>query len=403
MAPLPVEVLTGIYLGILTGIIPGLVAWSMGFLFKYFTGVSIPGFGVVVLALAVAGVNGGLLALTDKTIQESASGPVILTAIVVVLMISLYAHAKGDAMGAAFPRRLSLKGLRERSLSTDVVELVGGRGRVRVTVSGEVVDMEGYPPLSAETRQAIRDGEWTFPAELSVGELESRVAERLRTEFDLSDVSVQMDERANATVVAAPPLSGLSKRVPSGHRAVSVDTLVPTGLGRSDEVELVTEETTVRGTVLSAESEPSDGPVATDGGEDEPAKPAAAPVTTTAGGDGRVTVAVPRVRTTVLVGADRPRLVVLARGTRREFELLSLLRRAGKRFRKLTLREESDLVGSTLAAATLRESHGVAVLAVRRADGWTIAPRGDTELAAGDQLFVVGTRSALDAFAEVVD
>lgn len=402
MAPLPVEVLTGIYLGILTGIIPGLVAWSMGFTFKYFTGVSIPGFGVVVLALAVAGVNGGLLALTDKSIQQSASGPVILTAIVVVLMISLYAHAKGDAMGAAFPRRLSLKGLRDRSLSTDVVELVGGYGRVRVTVTGEVVDMEGYPPLPTETRQAIRDGDWTFPAELSVGELENRFAERLRTEFDLSDVSVQVDERANATVVAAPPLSGLSKRIPAGHRAISVDTLVPTGLGRGDEVDLVTDDTTIRGTVLSAEAEPSDGPAATDGGETAETPPVSQPLTTTVGGDGRVTVAVPRVRTKSLVGADRPKLIVLARGTRREFELISLLRRAGKRFRKLTLRDDSDLVGSTLATATLRESFGVAVLAVRRPDGWVIAPRGDTELAADDQLFIVGTTSALDAFTEVV-
>ncbi|WP_255195153.1 potassium channel family protein [Halorarius litoreus] len=402
MAPLPVEVLRGIYLGILTGIIPGLVAWSMGFVFKYFTGVSIPGFGVVVMALALAGVNGGLLALTDQTILDSTSGPVIVTAIVVVLMISLYSHAKGDAMGAAFPRRLSLKSLRERSLSTDVVELVGGRGQVRVSVSGEVTDMEGYPPLTPEIRRGIREGDWTFPAELSVGELENRFAERLRTEFDLSDVSVQLDERANATVVAAPPLSGLSKRVPAGHRAVSVDTLVPTGMGRSDEVELVTAETTIRGTVLSAESEPSDGPAVTDGGEVTTEEPATQPATTTTGGDGRVTVAVPRIRAKTLVAADRPRLVVQPRGTRREFELISLLRRAGKRFRKLTLRADSELVGSTLAEASLRESHEVAVLAVRRPDGWVIAPRGQTELTAGDQLFVVGTTSALDAFAGVV-
>ncbi len=42
MAALPVEVVLGVYLGLLTGIIPALVAWSLGFLFKYFTGVSVP-------------------------------------------------------------------------------------------------------------------------------------------------------------------------------------------------------------------------------------------------------------------------------------------------------------------------------------------------------------------------
>jgi len=41
------------------------------------------------------------------------------------------------------------------------------------------------------------------------------------------------------------------------------------------------------------------------------------------------------------------------------------------------------------------------VLAVRRPDGWTLAPRGDTEIATGDELFVVGAREALDTLAEV--
>lgn len=405
MAPLPVEVLRGIYLGILTGIIPGLVAWGMGFLFKYFTGVSIPGFGVVVMALALAGVNGGLLALTDPAIRDSASGAVIITAIVVVLMISFYSHAKGDAMGAEFPRRLTLKGLRERTLSADVVELVGGRGRVRVTVTGEVVDMEGYPPLTAEIRQGIQEGDWTFPAELSIAELETRFAERLRTEFDLVDVSARIDEQGRARVVAAPPLSGLSKRVPANHRAVSVETLVPTGMARGDEVEFVTDSLSVRGTVVSARSKPAAGPPVTDGGEEETAvegdlpPPAAA---TTTGGDGRVTAAVPRAQAKPLLRADRPRVVVLSRGTRREFELLSLLRRAGKRFRKYTLGPDSALVGSTIGLATLREQYGVAILAMRRPDGWVIAPRGDTELEAGDQLFVVGRTDALDEFGAVV-
>jgi hypothetical protein len=268
MASLPVDVLLGVYLGVLAGIIPALVAWVLGFAFKYFTGVSIPGFGVVVLGLALAGVNGGLLALADPTVLQSANEVVIVVAILVVLMLTLYAHAKGDVAGTTFPRRLSLQGLRERTLSTDVVELVGGRSQVRVNVVGEVGDMEGYPPLSTETRRAIRDRDWRLPADLPIGELETRFAERLRTEFDLAEVSVTLDERGNASLLAAPPLSGLSKRVPTGKRAVSVDALVPTGLTRGDEVTVHADETSVEATVLSVRpaatslSEP-----ATDGGE----------------------------------------------------------------------------------------------------------------------------------------
>jgi len=156
MASLPVEVLLGIYLGLLVGIIPALVSWGLAFTFKYFAGVTIPSFGVAVLAIALAGVNGGLLAFADKSITSAPNAERVVTAILVVTMGSMYAHAKGDQMGAELPRRLSLDKLRERTLSADVVEFVGGRGEVHVRVVGEVVDMEGYPPLSEELRAEIR-------------------------------------------------------------------------------------------------------------------------------------------------------------------------------------------------------------------------------------------------------
>ena len=410
---LPIEILFGIYLGIITGIIPALVAGVLGFVFKYFTGVTIPGLGVVVLALAIAGINGGLLALNDETIRSAERAPAILTAIVVVLMLSLYAHAQGDTLGANAPKRVSLKQLRDRTLSSDVVELVGGRGRVRLTVVGEVADMEGYPPVSAATRQAIVDGEWTFPADLPLAELESRFAERLRTEFDLSDVSVSIDENARATVAAAPPVGGLSTRVPSGKRAVSVPALVPTGLARGDVVRVVTPDLVVEGTLLSAKSSPENATkdgggesrpgqtATTDGGKtvaDGAPASATAPMAT-AGGEGRVTVAVGRSEASALLRAGRGRVLGLSRGTRREYELTTLLRRAGKRFRKVSVVAGGPLDGHTIGDVGVREVYDVAILAARH-ESWTVAPRGNQPLSAGDELFVVGNRDALERFTE---
>ncbi|MFB6130201.1 MAG: potassium channel family protein [Salinigranum sp.] len=425
MAVLPVEFLYGLYLGVLVGIVPALVAWALGFGFRYLTGVTVPGFAVVGLSVAIAGAQGGLLALTDPSVVTSANQARLTVALLVVLMGSLYTHSVGDRMAQEFPRKLSLRSLTERTLSTDVVELVGGRGQVRVTVSGEVGDLEGYPPMPADLRTTLRSGEWTFPADLPLPELETRVADRLRTEYDLAEVSVRLDERARATVSAAPPVGAVSRRVPSGRRAVSVDALVPTGLARGDEVTLLDGDDAVDGTVVSAtpggdgesadrrsksDADGGDGGTRGDGvarrdGEAETtsgsasARPLSAPVASAAaGGEGRVTIAAPPADARRLLAATPDRLLVNSRGVRREFELVSLLRRAGQRFRRFTVREGGALDGVSLGDVGVRDTYGVAVLAVRHGGAWTLAPRGDQRVAAGDEVFAVGATAALSAF-----
>ncbi|WP_276298919.1 potassium channel family protein [Halorussus lipolyticus] len=411
-----VELLLGIYIGVLTAVVPALVAWSLGFTFRYFTGVTIPGFGVLVFGVAIAGIQGGLLGLLDPQFVTS---PTALVSALVVMMATLYAHAQGDRMGAEFPRRFTLRGLRDRGLSADAIERVGRFGQVRVGVTGDVGDVEGYPSLPDDLRATIRAGEWTFPADLPLSELELRLEERLRTDYDLAAVSATIDAKGRATVSAAPPAGSLSRRVPTGHRAVSVDALVPTGLARRDEVTVSTPETEVEGTVLSARSgsgsetdarapvsrptsPDADTPATTDGTDStvKMATPSAASGQAT-GGEGRVTVAVPRREARTLLGAASAAIRVRARGTRREFELLSLLRRDGKRIRRVELAGGGPLDGTLLGDAAVRDEFGIAVLAVRRGSEWTVAPAGTTRLTAGDELYVVGQRDALDRFGEV--
>jgi hypothetical protein len=409
MAALPVEVLLGIYLGLLVGVIPALIAWSMAFVFKYFTGVTLPGFGVMVLSVALAGVNGGLLALTDKSITQNPAAPRIITAILLVAMMAMYAHSKGDSMGATFPHRLSFRGLREKTLSLDLADVIPDRNEVRITVAGEVADVEGYPPLSAETRAEIRTADFTFPADLPIGELEARFESRLETEFDLGQADVTIDERGHAVVAAAPPFSGLSRRVGEGRRAVSINALVPTGLARGDEVTCITPDATVRGTVVSAQSghgetaEPAASAAETPPSEsDGPVELAETAAPTTRGGEGRLTVAVARSDVEPLLAPDRATVVVESRGTRREYEAISLLRRAGRRFRRVTVGESSELAGQTIAEASLRDTYDVAVLARRAGGDWQLTPAADTHLEAGDELVVVGRLDALRAFGEVI-
>jgi hypothetical protein len=404
MTSAPVQALHGIYLGLLAGVIPALVSFGFGFIFRYVTGLSVPAFGVVVLGVALAGVNGGFLAFADPTITQAANSTTLVVALLVVAMLTFYTHSVGDKMGATLPRRISLKSLRERTLHTDAIELVGGRNEVAVSVVGGVRDLEGYPPLPESLRASIRDAEWRFPADLPLSELEGRFVDRLRSDFDVEEASVTVDEHGRATVAAAPPAAGVSKRTPVGKRAVSVPALVPTGIARGDEVSVLAGDSRVDGTVVSAKSggKPAAEPTApADDDEPEDAEPSAKPAPTTTGGEGRVTVAVQRPDAEALLAAGRTRIVVRARGTRREYELLGLLRRGGQRVRRLTLRADAPVVDTTLADANLRETYGVTVLAVRHDGSWTVAPSGDVALAAGDELFVAGPRRELDAFEEV--
>jgi hypothetical protein len=251
---IPLEVLRGMYLGILTGVLPALLAFGFGFLFRYVTGVSIPAFAVIVLGLALAGVNGGLLAIVDPSITQSANSVALMTAVVVVLMLSLYTHSLGDRLAATVPRHFSFRSIRETTISADVVDFVGGRGEVRVSVVGEVRDMEGYPPIPEPLRDALGAVQWRFPADLPIEELEARMAERFRTEFELQAVEVAIDARGRANVAAAPPHSGVSRRLDSGMRAVSLDALVPTGVARGETVTVLTDDATVDGIVVSARS-----------------------------------------------------------------------------------------------------------------------------------------------------
>ena len=406
MATIPVtEVLLGVYLGLLAGLFPAFVAFTIGFGFKYFTNVTVPGLGVVVLGGALAGISGGLMGLLDPQLAESWTG---ITAVLVILMVCLWAHSQGDKLGTATPRSLTLKSLRETKLSTDLVERVDSYGQLRIRPTGAIEDIEGYPPLSDALRQKLAAGSWKFPADLPVAELESRLEEKLTADHELAEVSVTIDKHGRAQIAAAPTAAGLSRRVPTGKRAVSIRTLLPTGVGRGDVVTVSLPDGDVSGPVVSAttagvehpaSSAPPEALAAEDEDDDAPPPPKA-PRTT--GGEGQVTISVPPSEARRILNAEFAPIVVHSRGKQREYEAIGVLKKHGNRFRKVQLGDRSPLAGTTIGAAAVRDTHNVAILAIRRPTERIIAPRGGMTLHVGDRLIVAGQREHLDAFSEVV-
>ena len=389
----------GIYLGLLAGIFPAVVAFTLGFSFRYLTGVSVPGLGVVVLAGALAGISGGLLGLLEEQVAQSSAG---MAAFLIVLMLSLWAHSQGDKLGAAVPRQFTLSGLRQVGLSADLLERVDSYGQIRIKPIGSVEDIEGYPPLTEETRESIRADSWKFPADLSISELETRLTEKLLEEYDLSEVSISINADGLADISAAPGTAGLSRRVPSGKRAASIETLLPTGLAIGDRVEVVLPDSPVTGEVVSARTAGAESKSTTetepkpDGGTEE--KPARAP--TTDGGDGSVTVALSTDEARRLVREEFAKIVVQSRGKSRDYEALDILQGDGNQFELVTVRDGGPFDGVTIGESAIRDRFGVAILAIRRRSERIVAPRGSRRLEAGDELIITGKPDAIGSFRE---
>ncbi|WP_226040362.1 TrkA C-terminal domain-containing protein [Natrinema sp. DC36] len=400
LAPIT-EGIFGIYLGLLAAIFPAFIAFSIGFIFKYFTTVTIPGLGVVALGGTLAGVSGGLMGLMDPTLSESWTG---ISAVLVILMACLWAHSQGDKLAVATPRRLTLKSIRETKLSVDLTERVDSYGQVRIRPIGEIHDIEGYPQLSEDLREQLSNSSWKFPADLSLPELESRLEERLSTDYELAEVNATIDKQGRAQIAAAPTAAGLSRRIPSGKRAVTIQTVLPTGVARGDHVTLQFPDGNVTGPVVSArttgvEAKSEPAPAEEIDGEEGSVKQIVPKMTTT-GGEGAVTIAVSLDDGKRIVRDDFAPMTVNSRGKQREYETIAVLKQHGNRFRKLVVNERGPLAGTTIGASQVRDAYGVAVLAVRRASELIIAPRGATELLAGDELIVVGKPSQLRAFEE---
>lgn len=401
MASVPGAILLGVYLGLLVGTLPALFVWGLGFGFRRFTNVTLPWPAVLVVALVLASVNAGVLRFADTTVAETASALSVVTALVVVTGLALYAHSHGSELAKDLPRERSLATLRGRGLSRETADISADGEEVRVRVVGDVADMEGYPPLSEELRAQLRNTEYTFPSDLRLGELESRLEARLQTEYDLGDVSATVDERGRATVVAAPPFSGLSKRIDDNRHAVSVTGLVPTGLARGDEVTIITPNAQVRGTVLSADVRESTNQERLDSQSvDEPEDATPVRAATTAGGEGRLTVAVTRTDVQPLLRAQEVKVVVESRGTRREYEAVSVIRRADQQIRRVSLTPESPLAGRTVGELQGQADGDATILALQRDRGWQVGPRNETPLQAGDEVFAAGTAETLATLTE---
>jgi len=385
MVSLPVEVLIGISFGVLTGVVPAFVVGLSSFLLGYYGGYDVPQIVAVGVTLPIAAANGYYVGLIGGTVEQA---PRLLVGALVAVMVALYANSQGATLAERVPRDLSEASRSQRTLSADAVDSVDGSGQITVRASGEIRDIEGHPPLSPGLRRTLENGGWRLPADLPLSELETRLADQLRTDYDLVDVSVSIDARGRASVAAAPPSRDLAERVPDGWRAVSIDALLPTGLAPGDEVTVESNSATVSGHVLSVDAdERTDAGAAPEGTASPDAEEAtvARSRAETQGGLGRVTVALPTSAARSLLDAERGQIRVTSHGTSHTFEAFSALERAGQSVRKVRLDDGDTALEDDVEVIGVRGGQGDCAGSA----GWEFQP-DENAVEAAAEAFVVG-------------
>ncbi|WP_336343802.1 potassium transporter TrkA [Halalkalicoccus ordinarius] len=250
-----------------------------------------------------------------------------------------------------------------RSVEGDVSPLVRAVGRViALELPVTINDVEGYDPVREELRESLAGTTMLFPRGLTVAELEERLAARLREDYDVGRVDVDLSADGRVEYLAlGRRAAGVGPTLPPGHVAVALRADPAPEASPGDAVELWIDdppERVARGELRGVT-------------------------------EGVATVAVREDD----AGLDRERpyrIVTRSAARRPDRTFATLLRTADETVGISTVQAGSVLVGRDVG------SIGATVAAIRTADGDLEAlPAPTRSLAAGETIHVIGRPEAL--------
>ncbi|MFC4357399.1 potassium transporter TrkA [Halobium salinum] len=281
-----------------------------------------------------------------------------------------------------------------RDLDGDLGAVVRSVGRVTtVELPEEVADMESYDPVPESTKDALAGKTFTFPRRLDQADLRERLVTRLKEDFGVGHVDVELAADGEVTYLGVGSrLRGIGPTLAPSTAAVAVRADPPAGASPGDVVQVWETGTgsgnggSTNGGSTNGESAgkrsakgKSTGDTGTDDGPDRLL------TAELRGVDGDVvTLAADEADVASLDGDGPYRLVTLPAEPQADREFASLLRAADETMGVLTVAAGSALVGGRVG-----DLDGT-VVAVKPASGSATAvpPRSRT-LAAADTLYVV--------------
>lgn len=350
-------------------LLSGVLATVIAAIYRWYARLQIPN-GVAVLV----GMSGVALYLNSTKALASVIGgrTEVLTLDdamfnTATLLFAIVAAAIGRRFGDRLGESVLLL-LGARRLDTDVstiVRTVGRRTAVTLPDEDGIRDMDGYDVVPSETKTKFAGETLVFPRRLTVEDLERRIEERVKNDYGVGHVDVELDENGTVTYLAVGSRqAGIGPTLPPETVAVAVNADPAFAASAGDVVQVYRPTAEGIERVMGAEVRGV--------------------------ADDVVTLAVDAAEADQLDGETRYRLVTMPVEPRADREFASLLRAAEETMGAVTVAEGSSLVGVPIGALD------VAVVAVRSVDSAVEAiPSRDRTLAVGETVFAVATPTLL--------
>lgn len=315
------------------------------------------GLGGIALWLNLSGSLGNFIQGETQIIQTG-TALVNLASITVGALTASYGGKLGDRVAVEFST------LTKASYDGDVTRMVRSVGRtvtVEVPEKEKIEDIDGYDPVSEEKKEKLAGKRFVFPRGITVAELRERVADRLKEDYEVGYVDVELDEKGEVEFLGlGRSLAGLGPTLGPGTCAVAVRADPAHTSGPGDNVQLWRrKEDGTAERVASGELR--------------------------AAVDDVVTVALDENDAAKVEPSETYRLVTLPSEKGPERQFASMLRSADETMSVIKVTEGSPLVGAAV------ENVGVPVVAVRAPDGEVEAvPPRTRVLSVDDTVYAVG-------------
>lgn len=251
-----------------------------------------------------------------------------------------------------------------RTVDADVSEIVQTVGRVTsVRLPEDIDDIVGYDPMPEETKQSLAGKRLLFPRRLTKSELRERLVTRLKTDYGVGHVDLELEADGSVDYIAVGSrAAGIGPTLPPATNAVAIRADPANAASSGDLVQVWDTDPAER--VLTGELRGVAGDV--------------------------VTVAIDASDTPTLDPTTRYRLVTLPVQDRPDREFASLLRAADETMGTVTVPAGSELTGIPIGEL------GVTVAAITRPDSPPEPiPSRERVLDDGDVIYAIGTPEAL--------